>query len=196
MDRNGDGKINDGTELFGLATVVDGHRAGDGYTAMRAEDSNHDGKLTAADAHFAELKVWVDTNSNGVSDAGELRDLSSLGIIELDLNAHASTEMNNGNLLGLVSGYKTADGQNHAMADVWFAKDQHAADTTAASSNGTTGTRPRTPRQPRQAPQPTNRRLFPRQRPTPPPWPRPTQRPCSTQSTPPGCWTKPIRTPR
>ncbi|HEX5357389.1 MAG TPA: hypothetical protein VFW93_14340, partial [Aquabacterium sp.] len=130
MDRNGDGRINDGKELFGTATVVDGHRAGDGYTAMRAEDSNHDGKLSATDLRFDELKVWVDANSDGVSQAGELHNLASLGIIEIDLHAQHASTMDNGNLLGLVSDYKTSDGHTHAVADVWFAKDQtpHAAD--------------------------------------------------------------------
>nr|WP_290675506.1 hypothetical protein [Aquabacterium sp.] len=124
MDRNGDGQINDGKELFGTATVVEGHRAGDGYTAMRAEDSNHDGKLSASDLRFDELRIWVDANSDGTSQASELRDLAGLGIIELNLQARAGTDINNGNLLGLVSDYRTSDGHSHAMADVWFAKDQ------------------------------------------------------------------------
>src|SRR5690606_8023633 len=124
MDRNKDGIINDGTELFGGATrLANGQRAGDGFTAMRAEDTNGDGKLTAEDASFADLKVWVDRNSNGITDEGELLDLSSLGIIELNLGAVAGTTMDNGNMLGLVADYKTADGATHEMADVWFAKD-------------------------------------------------------------------------
>jgi len=42
--------------------------------------------------------------------------------------------VNNGNLLGLVSSYKGADGQDHAMADVWFAKAQPAAEAPPALS--------------------------------------------------------------
>mgnify|MGYP000656195175 CR=1 FL=1 len=75
----------------------------------------------------------MDANGNGVSDAGELKDLSALGIIELDLNAHASSDTNNGNLLGLISGYKTADGHTHVMADVWFAKDQSSTSSATAT---------------------------------------------------------------
>jgi hypothetical protein len=123
MDRNHDGKINDGTELFGVATLrPDGTRAGNGYAAMALEDSNHDGKLTAADVHFKDLRVWVDANHNGVSDVGELKTLADLGIVSLDLHAQTSTARDNGNLIGLVSSYTTGDGAQHQMAVVWFAK--------------------------------------------------------------------------
>ncbi len=57
-DVNHDGKINNGTELFGSGTLLgNGLRAGNGYSALADLDSNHDGKITAADAHFSELKV-------------------------------------------------------------------------------------------------------------------------------------------
>jgi len=127
MDRNGDGSINDRRELFSAATVLaNGQRAGNGYNAMAAEDSNHDGKLSAADTHFKDLKVWVDANHDGKTDAGELRGLLEAGVIELDLTAALGNEVNNGNLLGLVSSYKGADGNSHAVADVWFTKAQAA----------------------------------------------------------------------
>ena len=124
MDRNHDGKINDGSELFGVATKdANGQRAGNGYAAMALEDSNHDGRLTAADKNFNELKVWVDANHDGKTDKGELHALADFGIVEVDLHATKGTEVDHGNLLGLVSSYKTGDGAHHAMADVWFAKD-------------------------------------------------------------------------
>jgi hypothetical protein len=137
LDRNGDGVINDGRELFGSAThTAGGAKAGDGFTALSALDTNHDGKITAADQQFAELKVWVDTNSDGKSTAAELHALKDLGIIELNLAATNSTAMDNGNLLGLVSSYKTADGKSHQMADVWFAKqDGSAASATQATAS-------------------------------------------------------------
>ncbi|MCW7541847.1 hypothetical protein OOT46_29035, partial [Aquabacterium sp. A7-Y] len=128
MDRNGDGTINDGRELFGSVTqTASGQRAGDGYSAMRAEDSNGDGKLTSADANFSKLQVWVDADSDGKTDAGELKSLQELGIVELDLNAAGGSEVDNGNLLALVSSYTTADGSQHQMADVWFQRDNTGA---------------------------------------------------------------------
>jgi len=127
MDRNGDGIINDGRELFGAATVLaSGQRAGNGYNAMANEDTNHDGKLNKHDANFDKLKVWVDANHDGKTDAGELKGLVDMGIVELDLSHVTGTKVDNGNLQGLVSSYTTADGKHHEMADVWFAKAQAA----------------------------------------------------------------------
>jgi hypothetical protein len=124
MDRNGDGVINDGKELFGAATVLaSGQRAGNGAVALAEQDTNHDGKITAADANFDKLKVWVDANHDGKTDAGELKGLVDLNIVELDLSFGSSDRVDNGNLVGLVSQYKTSDGQTHEMADVWFKKE-------------------------------------------------------------------------
>jgi hypothetical protein len=123
MDRNGDGVINDGRELFGAATVLaDGQRAGHGFAALAAEDTNQDGVVTAADARFNDMKVWVDGNHDGQTDAGELKGLVELGITGLNVAHAASDRIDHGNALGLVSSYTTADGQSHEMADVWFSR--------------------------------------------------------------------------
>ncbi len=50
-------------------------------------DTNHDGVFNAADAQFAEFKVWQDANQNGVSDAGEVRSLADLGIESINLTS-------------------------------------------------------------------------------------------------------------
>jgi hypothetical protein len=89
---------------------------------MRLEDTNHDLKLDVNDAHFKDLRVWVDANQDGKTDSGELKTLDELGIVSLDLGAMVGTHVDNGNLLGLVSSYTTKDGASHDMADVWFAK--------------------------------------------------------------------------
>jgi hypothetical protein len=121
LDRNRDGSINGGRELFGEGTDLStGQKAVNGYQALAELDSNADGRIDANDGAFADLMVWVD-NGDGASQSGELHSLSSLGIVSLDLNAQASTQTDNGNLIGLISGYTTADGESHQMADVWFA---------------------------------------------------------------------------
>ena len=100
-----------------------GKRADDGYAAIALEDSNHDGKLNSSDAHWGELQLWVDANRNGKTDPGELHSLAEFGIVELDLAAREGTDIDNGNLIGLVSSFTKADGSQHVMADVWFARD-------------------------------------------------------------------------
>ena len=127
MDRNGDGVINNGTELFGVASpLANGQRAGNGYNALADLDTNHDGKIGAHDAHFADLKVWVDANHDGKTDPGELKGLVDLGIVELDLSYTTSNRVDHGNGVAMVSSFKTSDGQHHEMADVWFAKAERA----------------------------------------------------------------------
>ncbi|MBO3714639.1 MAG: heme utilization protein, partial [Candidatus Accumulibacter sp.] len=129
-DRNHDGSINDGGELFGSATALtSGERAEDGYAALSAMDSNDDGVIDATDADWSDLSVWVDRNSDGVSQAAELHSLESLDIARLDLDARTVARKDAGNIVGLVSSYETTDGTRHEMADVWFVADKSAADT-------------------------------------------------------------------
>ncbi len=121
-DLNNDGQINNGSELFGSGTnLADGTKAVDGFQALSQLDSNHDGVVDAKDTQFSKLSVWVDANSDGVTDAGELKSLTDLGVQSLNLAATTSTTMDNGNLIGLVSSYTTTDGQTKELADVWLA---------------------------------------------------------------------------
>jgi hypothetical protein len=121
-DHNQDGRINDGSELFGSATqLADGTTARDGYQALSELDTNLDGTIDKADAAFSSLAVWVDSNSDGVSQAQEIKHLDALGITSLSLQTNTQIAINQGNVLGLNSSYQTADGATHAAADVWFA---------------------------------------------------------------------------
>jgi hypothetical protein len=120
-DLNNDGVIQDGRELFGSSTALpDGQTAQDGYQALKALDDNADGVLDSQDAAFASLQVWVDSDSDAFTDAGELKSLADLNIASLSLQAQTGNSLDQGNLLGLVSSYQTTDGAQHAMADVWL----------------------------------------------------------------------------
>ncbi|TDM08065.1 MAG: hypothetical protein C4K60_00650 [Ideonella sp. MAG2] len=134
-DLNGNGKIDDGQEMFGNATKIaaDGTKAKDGFQALSSLDSNADGRVDAADAEFANLQVWVDADSDGQTDAGELKSLGELGIVTLNLSPAESADVQNGNLLGLVSSYETKDGAQHDLVDVWFAGSGETAETLKAS---------------------------------------------------------------
>jgi hypothetical protein len=78
LDRNG--RIDDGRELFGEATIVAGKKAANGYAALAALDVNRDGVVDAKDPAYSELLLWKDLNGDGVSQAYELRPASALGI--------------------------------------------------------------------------------------------------------------------
>ncbi|WP_430738563.1 S8 family serine peptidase [Pseudomonas putida] len=57
----------------------------DGFAALASVDANADGLITADDAAWAQLKLWVDANHDGRADAGELRALPEHGITQIDL---------------------------------------------------------------------------------------------------------------
>ncbi|OQS40628.1 hypothetical protein [Chromobacterium haemolyticum] len=69
LDRNGDGKINDGKELFGT-------QSGNGFADLAKLDGNGDGVLDDGDAAFAQLKLW----SGRDGDKDQLMGLKELGI--------------------------------------------------------------------------------------------------------------------
>jgi hypothetical protein len=134
LDVSGNGVIDDGSELFGSGTILaDGSHAADGFIALKAQDSNGDLEINAQDASFSALAVWVDANSDGVSQTGELKSLASLGIESLNLNAAATQISNNGNLIGLLSSYTTTDGVIHQLADVWLQSAAAAAPAPSAA---------------------------------------------------------------
>lgn len=119
IDRNGNGIIDDKSELFGNTETY-----ADGFAALHALDTNADNAITAADADFANLRVWIDADSDGVTDAGELRTLGSLGITRIDLNASALDGVfNNENPVSDRSTF-TINGVTRAIEDVWFRMDQ------------------------------------------------------------------------
>lgn len=86
LDRNGNGSIDDGGELFGSATVLrSGERADNGFTALRELDTNSDGRITPDDAGWSKLLVWSDRNSDRSTGAGEISSADSLQLTSIDL---------------------------------------------------------------------------------------------------------------
>ena len=132
FDRNGDGVINDGRELFGDATLkYDGSGTfGNGFSALAQEDTNGDGYVNALDQNWSSLKVWRDANQNGWADPGELFSLDDLGITGFDLSyqLHGQKAYQNGNYYYGYGRYTTEDGAEHKMTDVFFAQDSFRKD--------------------------------------------------------------------
>ncbi|MBF0561228.1 MAG: hypothetical protein HQL37_04230 [Alphaproteobacteria bacterium] len=117
LDRNGNGRIDNNSELFGSGTT-------DGFVFLQALDSNGDGVIDANDAQFANLKVWRDANQDGVSQASELHGLAELGIASLSLGVTPTDQMLEGNRISSISSYTRTDGTSAAVVDAWFATDQ------------------------------------------------------------------------
>jgi|GEM_PF-1490701 len=86
LDRNGDGKINNGTELFGDHTAQPATWNPNGFHALKVFDSNGDGLIDAKDFAFSQLRLWNDANGSGLTDAGELTTLSDNGLTSISVN--------------------------------------------------------------------------------------------------------------
>ncbi|MDR0777352.1 MAG: putative Ig domain-containing protein [Azonexus sp.] len=124
-DRNANGKIDTGAELFGDFTQMpNGALAPNGFAALAALDANGDGILDANDPAFAELKLWRDANQNGLTDEGELISLADAGIVSLNLaNVLKNQNLANGNQLAREGSFTRTDGSTGSMGEFKLAID-------------------------------------------------------------------------
>ena len=125
LDRNGNGVIDDGRELFGDVTVQPASEEPNGYKALAVFDDpgtggNGDGVLTAEDAFFPALQLWTDSNHDGQSQAGELQTLDDAGVVGIDTSyVTFNRQDQNGNLLRFRSSVYTGNRHLHSV-DVFF----------------------------------------------------------------------------
>lgn len=117
LDKNNDGVINDGNELFGT-------QSGDGFADLALYDLNGDGKIDKNDPIYASLRIWT-PKEDGTS---RLMGLGEAGIGAIYLNAKESEKLmqgSSGNILGIQrksAGFERLDGTEGEIHHIDFAK--------------------------------------------------------------------------
>ena len=90
MDRNGNGLIDSGVELFGNVSPQAPSRFPHGFKALAELDANGDGWIDARDPAYRDLLLWRDTNHDGVSQSAELRPIAREGLRRISLRFQRS----------------------------------------------------------------------------------------------------------
>ena len=144
LDRNHNGRIDDFSEFFGELTPqpdppIGQHR--NGFLALRVFDEpenggNGDGVISAQDAIYGKLRVWIDANHDGVSQPEELHTLASLGIAAIGLDYTYSKLVDQyGNVFRYRSTLRDASGgeADKTLYDVYLVLGISRSETSAAA---------------------------------------------------------------
>lgn len=118
----GTAEIRSTLELFGNRTIgPDGKVAANGFEAIGKYDNNGDKRIDRKDSIFASLRLWNDSNRDGIGQESELVTFDQVGLVELDLNyVHSDERDLYGNEYRQKSRAKNASGRTFDLIDVWF----------------------------------------------------------------------------
>jgi hypothetical protein len=110
LDPN-DGPITTAKQMFGNLTPQPPSATPNGFLALAQYDVNGDGWIDASDPIWTSLRLWQDTNHNGVTDPGELHALDSLGVVGISVKYHTSPKTDQyGNQFRYISKMRIKEG--------------------------------------------------------------------------------------
>ncbi|TKR32967.1 tandem-95 repeat protein [Luteimonas gilva] len=120
LDRNGNGRIDNGSEISFMGDVAGAKSDLEGLSAY---DTNRNGSLDSGDQRYAEFKVWRDSNQDGISTAEELWSLADLSIASIDLAGQKTGSNPQGafdNTVYATSSFRRIDGSVGGVGDVFL----------------------------------------------------------------------------
>ena len=129
LDKNNNGLIDNGAELFGNHTITDTSYPyipsgrTNGFEALKLYDDNGDGIINMQDRVFDKLLLWNDINKDGLSQSDELSYLKDSNIAAISLDYKNTNTIENGNTIKQSSKVFFKDGTTTIANDVWFKVD-------------------------------------------------------------------------
>ena len=129
IDKNGNGKIDNGREVFGDTFVLDdGSYAANGFEALKQYDSNGDNLIDKNDDVFSKLYLWLDSDGNGKSEPNELRTLREKEITKIDLNYITVNELTGSEaVIGNESYFEYSNGVICRIGEMWVSSNLYDA---------------------------------------------------------------------
>ena len=125
IDKNNNGTIDNGSELFGNKSISNNAyaytnpNAKNGFEALSEFDSNNDDIIDEKDKKFTNLLLWQDKNGNAITDETELIKLSDK-VSSINLNYTNTDINNNSNTIRQTSTATLNDGTKVKADDIWF----------------------------------------------------------------------------
>ncbi|MBY3211812.1 calcium-binding protein [Rhizobium laguerreae] len=112
-DLNHNGDVDSVSELIGGPDQ-------EGFDALAVLDTNLDGIVDSSDAQFGSLRLWLDANGDGNSDAGELHLLSEFNVAGIETSRTPSSIVENGNTIAYLGNFVRTDGSRGQAGSVLF----------------------------------------------------------------------------
>lgn len=129
IDKNGNGKIDNGREVFGDSFILNnGQKAKNGFEALTQYDTNNDNFFDTKDRDFYKFYLWIDSNENGISEAKELCKLSETNIARINLEySYVNSVTGSEAIIGNESYFEYKNGEVCKIGEMWVSADLYDA---------------------------------------------------------------------